>query len=217
MEPTTISALADEIGRLHRNVGIGGAVLLVVIILSWIFLRSSVQSIAEEASQRSLRRFQSMLDKEVFSYQTAHQKQIDAIHATFQKFQAMIAVLGHLHRSEPFTPPMKPGDELARLVNARHEFKQVYSENKILFAYDLCERIESLIASVDKFIKEYDSGLFDLSDEGIEMNAALNRGVYIAGLWSTDSIPEMRKEIAEIAENIERQFREVYQTGKSST
>ena len=98
------------------------------------------------------------------------------------------------------------------LINARHDFKRVYNENRLVFSKGLCEKIDKLIPTVDKYIEVYEGGLWDLTEEEIDRNAEGNNGVYIAGLWSNDAFDEILSDLKSIGQEIENEFRTIYGT-----
>ncbi|MFI5221563.1 MAG: hypothetical protein ACHQK8_04495, partial [Bacteroidia bacterium] len=61
--------------------------------LLWIYLKKFSESIAERASEKSLKKFQSSLDKELVKFETTRIKQIDAIQDTYKKFNDLTTLV----------------------------------------------------------------------------------------------------------------------------
>lgn len=211
-----IAKIIDKLDRIQNTLGtwgvIGTIVLGVFSVALWIYFKSSIQKSAAASADKSLKNFQSYLDKELVKFSTKHQKQIDAVHECYLRLQRLTSIIDYTQNGEKFTQPPKPKEDLPILIGARHDFKRVYSENRLVFSKALCEQIDKLIPTVDKYIEVYESGLLDLTEEQINQNADENDGVYIAGIWSNDAFDEVLSNLNNIGQEIEKEFRNIYGT-----
>ena len=124
----------------------------------------------------------------------------------------MTATIDYIKKGEKFTTPLKPNEEIEALIKFRHEFKREYQRNRLILPKFLCEKIDKSINTVDEFIETYNKGLFDLSEEDINRNAELNKGMYIAGMWSTNEFDNVMNDLEQIRIDIENEFRKIYET-----
>ncbi|TDS13063.1 hypothetical protein B0I21_105196 [Sphingobacterium paludis] len=217
MQVNEIDKVVKKLNAIEQVFGIGGVILVialaVVLILTWKYLVKRSELIAQEVSEQSLKKFQSNLDKDLVKFKTNHQKQVDAIHDTFQKFQRMTSVINYMMKGEKFTQHIKPDEEVRYLINFRHEFKDIYHQNRLLFPKQLCEKIDALIPTVDEFIETYNGGLFpEQTEEEMEFNAQNNDGYYIAGIWNIGAFEGTLTELEQISTEIENEFRKIYGT-----
>ena len=212
-----LTQIVQEIKEVKQLYGIGWVVLIILtsiaLIAFWKFFIRRMEKIAEEISDKNLKSFQSQLNKDYFKFTTKHQKQVDAIHETFQKFQLMTLAIKHMREGENFKLPVKPHDEISSLINQRHDFKNTYNQNRLLFSIELCHKIDTLIPIVDNFIETYTSGILpEPSDEDKEFYADVNKGSYIAGVWSFGAFDETIKKLEHVSREIEIEFRKIYCT-----
>jgi hypothetical protein len=211
-----VEKIVDKLDQIQNNLGTWGVVAAIALgvffVGLWTYFKKSVEKSAEVSADKSLQKFQSHLDKELVKFSTKHQKQIDAVHECYLRLQRLTSIINYTQNGEKFTQQGKPKDELPLLINARHDFKRVYSENRLVFSKGLCEKIDKLIPTVDKYIEVYEGGLWDLTEEEIDRNAEENNGVYIAGLWSNDAFDEILSDLKSIGQEIENEFRTIYGT-----
>lgn len=211
-----VEKIVDKLDQIQNTLGIWGVVAAIALgvffLALWTYFKKSVEKSAEVSADKSLQKFQSLLDKELVKYSTKHQKQIDAVHECYLRLQRLTSIINYTQKGEKFTKQGKPKDELSMLINARHDFKKVYGENKLVFIKELCEKIDKLIPTVDKYIEVYEGGLLDLTEEEIDQNSEDNNGVYIAGFWSNDAFEEILSDLKSIGKEIEKEFRTIYGT-----
>ncbi len=220
METKEIDALYDKLNTLEKMFGIGGVFIVVaaviILILTWKYLVRNSELIAEEASEQSLKKFQSQLDKELVRFQTKHQKQADAIHDTYQELQKLKSILMLIDSGEKFTAYLEPMEKINRLMNYRHGFKAKYLQNKLLFPRDTCLKIDALIPKVDLYIETYDTGVMKLTDE--EILEEKTQGVkYLKGIWTipaANTLDTLLSEVNIICEEIETEFRKLFGTNE---
>jgi hypothetical protein len=184
MDAKDIELLITKLQEIENRFGIRIAIIIAVftitIIVTWIFIVKRIAKVAEEASEKSLQKFQSQLDKDLFKFQTKHQKQIDAIHETFQKFQRLTSLINFVLKGEKFIQLLNSKENVVSLIKFRNEFKDIYQINRLLFQKSICEKIDHLIPVVDKFIKTYEGGIMpEPTAEEIELNGP--DGMYIEG------------------------------------
>jgi hypothetical protein len=216
MEVKDIDIIVEKLNQVERTFGFWGVLLFIIVIialvLTWKYFSKNIESVAEESSEKALKKFQSQLDKDLIKFQTKHQKQVDAIHETFQKFQRLTGIINFIMKGDNFTQQLKPHDDVQYLIQFRHEFKKVYNQNRLLFPEQLCAKIDSLIPNVDNFIETYNKGLFpEPSEEEKELNAEENNGLYLAGIWSQNAFDGL-EELEQISKDIETEFRKIYGT-----
>lgn len=183
-----IDKVITKLEEIEKTFGKGGVwaaiILFTFLIFIWIYAKTSIQKAAEKSSDESLKKIQSHLEKELVKFSTKHQKQIDAVHECYLKLERLTNMINYLNNGEKFTQQSEPKRDLPYLITYRHEFKQTYGESRLLFSKKLCDQIDKLIPTVDKFIETYEGGLWDWDQEEVEMNSTENNGGYIAGLWS---------------------------------
>lgn len=184
--------------------------------LVWRFLVKRTESIAEKAAEKSLKKFQSQLEKELVRFQTKHQKQIDIIHQTFQIFQRLKSVVNYVIYGEKFTQQMSPEVELVHLIKYRHEFNEIYQQNHLLFPKHLCGKIDALIPVIDKFIETHEKGIrpFHAETEQNMVENKVNDSYKIVGFWSHEAFKETLSQFDQISKEIEIEFRKIYGTNE---
>lgn len=212
-----VDKIVERLNKIEQMYGIGGMLIVVtfsiVLILSWKYLVKRTELIAYEASEELLKKFQANLDKELVKFQTKHQKQVDAIHDTFQKFQRMTSTINFMMNGGKFTSNLKPDEEISALIKFRHDFKQTYFQNKLIFPKQLCEKIEGVFPTIDDFIETYVGGIFpEQSEEEKEFNSQQNGGLYLAGVWGSEEFDEVLAQLEKISIDIESEFRKIYGT-----
>jgi hypothetical protein len=101
------------------------------------------------------------------------------------------------------------------LIKFRHEFKDIYHQNRLLFSEHLCKKIDSLIPTVDQFIETYSGGLFpEPSEEEKALNAEHIGGLYFAGVWKVNAFENIIAQLEQISKEIETEFRKIYGTNE---
>jgi hypothetical protein len=190
-----LEKIVNKLDLIQNSLGAWGVAITItlgVLFLGlWIYFKKTVEKSAEVSADKSLQKFQSHLDKELVKFSTKHQKQIDAVHECYSRLQRLTSIINYTQNGEKFTQQGQPEETLQILINARHDFKIVYRENRLLFSKGLCGKIDKLIPTVDKYIEVYEGGLLYLTEEEIDRNAEENNGVYIAGLWRHDAFNEI--------------------------
>jgi hypothetical protein len=205
----------EEVKQAYGYYGVAIAIILIVaLILIWKYIARGIEKAAEVNSELSLKKFQVHLDKELVTFSTKHQKQIDAVHECYTKLQKLTYMIDFIMHPDKFYNAPKPKEELQYVINFRHEFKEVYRENRIVLPLSVCNHIDKLIPAVDEFIEIFEKGLWDLRDEEIALNSEQNDGVYIAGIWSNDAFDKVLSELKEVGQEIEKEFRIIYGTEK---
>lgn len=219
MEVKEVDSIIEKLDNIQKTYGTGGVILIIILViillLSWKYLTKSSELIAEEASEKSLKKFQTQLDKDLIKFQTKHHKQVDAIHETFQKFQKMTSTINFLLNGENFSQPPNAREEIFNLINNRQDFKAVYNQNRLIFPAKLCSKIDEIIPSVDEFITTFSNGLFpEQTEEEKEYNAEQNGGLFIAGLWSSNTFEKVLEQLKLTSSEIELEFRKIYGTNE---
>jgi hypothetical protein len=218
MEISDIDKVIEKLNEIETTFGLGGVILFIlaclVLYFTWRFLIKKTERIAEETSEKSLKKYQLHLDQDLVKFQTRHQMQVDAIHETFQKFQRLTGVINFIMKGENFSQQLKPHEDVELLIQSRHNFKKIYHQNRLLFPEQLCAKIDALIPSVDNFIGTYNDGLFpkrtiDENDPDIEESS----GLLLAGIWSLDAFDGL-EQLEQISKDIEAEFRKIYGTNE---
>lgn len=215
MEISDLDSLNDKLTHVISVYGIGVGVLfiltVVVIILSSRYLIRQTELFVEESSEKTLKNFQSHLDKELVKFQTRHQKQVDAIHEVFQKLQIMTSTINYIMKGEKFTQDIKLQESLSYLIKFRHDFKEAYQQNRLLFPLQLCNRIDSLIPTVDNLIETLENGILPEYEEE-DLSEEEKGGVHIVGVWKEDAFDKTLSDLGQISKEIEVEFRKIYGT-----
>ncbi|WP_133256815.1 hypothetical protein [Hymenobacter edaphi] len=206
---------------------IGVLIVLLLIITGWVvymYLQKSVEKLAEEVSEKSLKKYQIALDKELAEFSvkasTRHQKQVDAMQEVFSRFQDLKMLINFMIKGDKYYSGADGHEELASLLERRTAFKVNYSKYRILFSVELCDKIDSLISSVDKFMDVYGSGLMPKkTEEQLEWERQQqeefgypeeNTGLFIAGIWKQDAFNEIISDFERIGAEIEDEFRKIH-------
>ncbi|GEM_PF-3765190 len=212
MDIENIENVISKLEQIQSVFGTWGIILFIILILIiWLsvsYLKSSIESLP----QKSLKEFQAALDQDLIKFSSTYEKQLDAIHTIYQKFQKMTGHLDYIKNGENFTQPIEPKEEVELLIKFRHEFKIVFQKNRLIFSEELGKKVDDMIGSIDNFIKIYHNGLFDLSPEDIKRNKEVNHGTYVAGIWGKDELDPILEEVKQIRLEIELEFRKIYGT-----
>lgn len=212
-----IQFVIDKLENIEKVFGIGGVISIIIAILIVIFtfkfLQKKTEKFVEDTSEKTLREFQTKLDKELVRFQTKHQKQVDAVHEIYQKFQTMTSTVNYVLNGENFTQRLTANEEIQHLIGFRHDFKHVFNQNRLLFSPEVCTKIDAIFPSVDTFIHTFSAGLFpEQSPEHQQMNAEENGGLIITGIWRAETFDSILEELNSIAKDIENEFRKIYGT-----
>jgi hypothetical protein len=212
-----INQIIEKINELKQLYGTVWVVLFIliafVLIALWKFFIKRTEKIAEAISDKNLKLLQSKLDKEFFKFTMKYQKQVDAIHSIFQKYQSLTVEIKYMMTGEKFTSPIKPQDQVSIIIGRRKDFLNTYNQNRLLFSLELRLKIDKLIPTVDKFIETYVSGILpERTKEEKEFSANLNEGSYISGFWPIDAFDETIQEIDSVSKDIEIEFSKIYGT-----
>lgn len=209
--------ILEMLETVQRNFGLLGLILGAIIIVAafWMYsyFKSYVNRTAELSADRTLEKFKSELDKEVFKSNKLHEKQVNAIHEVYQRLQKLIRVINHNETPEKFVQQMSNKEEVELLIKCRHEFKKAYFENKLLFTEAVQGKIDRLLPLVDEYIETYAAGLFpeeDVSQQ--EEGEHDNGGLIMAGVWSLGAFDKILPPLREVSAEIERDFRSIYGT-----
>lgn len=215
MEISDLDTLNNHVTNAMKTYGIIGGIVLILavlaVILSFRYLTRQTERFVEESSEKTLKSFQSLIDKEQFKFQTRHQKQVDAIHEVFQKLQTMTSAINYTMKGEKFTQNMKLQESLSYVIKFRHDFKAAYMQNRLLFPVQLCNRIDALIPTVDNLIETIKSGILPEYDEE-DLSEEEKGGVHIVGVWKEDAFDKTLTDLEQISKDIELEFRKIYGT-----
>ncbi|KEY20349.1 hypothetical protein [Kaistella antarctica] len=203
--------------KLVKDQGIFLAILFVLFLIAlyflWKYLLKTIERSVEESSDKTLKIYQSSIDKDFFKFQSLHENQIDAIHKVYQDFNELNMHINFLLNGENFSDQADPNELISHIILLRHNFKKTFFKNKLLFNKDLCIKIERLIPKVDEFISTFQSGLFpEMTSEQRNENAGLNDGFIISGIWSGGTFETLLNELLEINTEIEDEFRKIVGT-----
>jgi hypothetical protein len=209
MNTSEFEAIINRLNEIEKVFGLSGLVLVAIVssilFISWRYLIRRTDVIANEVSEKYLKEFQSKIDRDLFKFKTKRQKQINAIHDVFSRYQKMTRMINYVIKGEKFTAPLNPSEELEHLISCRHNFKSMYYENKLLFPEYTCEKIELLILKIDEFIETYESGLIEPDKDTMK-----NQSSYLVGIWSNDEFDPLLKDLENVSNIIESEFRKIY-------
>ncbi|MCJ8166449.1 hypothetical protein MKJ04_16510 [Pontibacter sp. E15-1] len=210
-----LEKIVSELEDIQQLYGIGAVVFVIVLAISgfalWSFFKKRIEKVAEGITEKNLKTFQSGIDKELVKFSTKHQKQVDAVHDCYQRFQELQSFVKFLVFGEKFTAPMDTNDEINHLSSIRLEFKRSYNRNKILFPVALNDKIKSLFPELDKFIQDYIDGVLPWIDSG--QNTEQSEGeLMVAGIWPSGKLEDTLEVMEEINKEIELEFRKIYGT-----
>lgn len=202
----------EQLENIQHNLGYGAMIFIILLSLILFFairyVTKNVEKAAESASEKILKKYQADLDKDNFKFQTMHQNQIDAIHKVYKEFNNLNLSINYLLHGENFLSPPNSRDLINHIIDLRHSFKKEFLSNKLLFSKELGVKIESLVLEVDNFIETFSNGLFpEMSEEHNAMNAELNGGFVVEGLWRAETFDPLLESMANITSNIEDEFR----------
>lgn len=215
MSVEELEKIVKQLEQIQMYYGIAGVltfILLVIFFIGlWKFFVKRTEKLAEEITDRNLKVFQSNLDKELHRFSTKHQKQIDAVHECYQRFQELQFFITFLVEGDKFTAPIESNEEVKLLTSYRLNFKLSYHKNKILLPISLNTKVDTLLPEIDKFIDEYINGLMPIASE--EHIPEEERNEYqIVGLWAVGTIDCALEKMKEVSREIEAEFRRIYGT-----
>lgn len=206
---------SSEISAFFEKYGYGAGmcliILLIIMILAWTFLVKRMERMAEDVSEKTLKKYQANIDKDLYKFQTTHQKQIDAIHEVYQRLQALSGLLHFVMNGEPFTSPMAASNQLEQLILCRHEFKREYQLHRLVFGKDIRQSMDEFLVAIDQFITGFKSGLMPVSSDALE-GEDLESGLYIAGIWKQGELESLVEKVDGITVSIEEEFQLIYGT-----
>lgn len=129
--------IIEKLDLLRQLYGVIGVILILVLFVGGyifvIFIIKRTENIAEEFSDKNLKTFQYELDKVLLKFGSKHQKQIDAVHDCYQKFQELQSFISYVIKGEKFTAQMQPDEELSHLANYRMSSEKVIFGIKYYF------------------------------------------------------------------------------------
>ena len=193
--------------------GLSILLCLIIIYFTWTFLVKRIEKMAEVVSEQTLKKYQAEIDKDLYKFQTKHQKQIDAIHDVYQKLQTLSGLLHFVMNGEPFTQPMNADEQLNNLILCRHDFKSKYMQHRLIFGATIRLAVDEFIVAVDDFITGFKSGLLPVSLEPFDQEGQ-NNGLHIAGIWKSGELDGLIKSVDEITSSIEKEFRGIFGIGE---
>jgi hypothetical protein len=163
---TDINKLQETVLELKNSENVYTLVNLVffgAVVLFFFFLKSYIgkkaEVIAQAAAEKSLKKFQGEIDKDLVKYSTKHQKQIDAIHDTFKVFDPLNKIMNSLFDGGQFSEKNDSKKQLENLKMKRDEFKQVFDENRLIFSRPLCAKIDDALNIIDDYIQAFKDGI----------------------------------------------------------
>ncbi|WGQ10717.1 hypothetical protein QG516_03485 [Pedobacter gandavensis] len=196
--------------------GIGLTIVLVisVIVTGLIgkFVVKKVEQIVSDNSERSMKTFQATIDKDLYKFQTKHERQVNAIHETYQKFQQLGTTINFLMKGDQFLEPPSGKQMVSEMVTSRIAFIDAYRTNKLLFSSELCLQIDALLPVVDQFIIAFNNGLFPEPLMTSEENENNEPQLVLGGIWAHGELEAIIEIFDQIANEIERDFRKIYGT-----
>jgi len=213
----------EKFDSLKNLYGWSSAIIMLLFLLTiyfvWKYLTRAIEKSAEVASEKTIKKFQAQLDKELaehnVKFSTRHQKQIDAIHEIYSRFENLFKIMNFMMHGDKYYPSLDPHKELNSLILHRTDFIRIYGLHKIVLPIELCQKIENLIPSIEEFIDTYKSGLFpkDSNIEVDEHGATDEEGqLYLAGIWKQSAFDETLKKLETVKGEIESEFRKIYGT-----
>jgi hypothetical protein len=216
MDPKELQNLIKEFKSLTHTVGIVAVLFFVagilLMLIAWKFIVKKIEKAAETASEKSLKKFQAQLDQDNVKFQTQHEKQIDALEAVYQRFEALSSVLKYTMHGEKFTEHLAAPAQLQLLIKSRHEFKNTFHKNRLRLRSVLCERIEALLPLVDEYVEAFEGGIMPGPPEFSDDEE--HDGLYISAMWPAGQLDGIVDRIDKIAAEIETDFRTAYGTAQ---
>jgi hypothetical protein len=219
-----IEKLVNQVESLKTNFGIGGALICLLVLLAifflWRYLTKSIEKSAEITSEKTIKKFQAQLDKELaehsVKFSARHQKQIDAVHEIYIRVQNLFKIMDYMLHGDKYYPSFDQHNEVDSLIALRTDFIKIYGIHKIVLTKQVCSKIDNLIPSIEEFIDTYKSGLFP---EGLQMeieepdgNKSEEGQLSIAGIWRQNAFDDTLKKLETVKNEIEDEFRKIYGT-----
>lgn len=215
MDIEEIEKIIGKLNSIQQAYGLGGAILIFIIVLIfivlWKFLVKNTEMIAEEISEKNLRKFQSVLDKDMIRYSSKHQKQIDAVQDCYQNFQELLQFIKLVANGDKFIAPLQNDEEVKYLTKYRFQFKKSFDRHKIVLPKELNFKVEQILPEIDQFITDYIGGLLPSIPQESDSKAE-GTGVQIAGIWAVGELEVTLSKMEEISGQIEIEFRKIYGT-----
>lgn len=162
----------------------------------------------------SLKKYQQVLDRENILYSKRNEKQLNAIHECYSHFMHLNSCLLKLRHGDKYeTKHRMPKENVTTLIELRNQFLDAYEPNRIVFTEKLCDKIDKLLPTVDKFIDTYREGICYVPprEELKEMGEEISNPI-ITAIWAPNAFDEVMKELEQIKLDIEKEFRIIYGT-----
>ncbi len=211
-----VDKIANRLDQIEKSFGLWGVIfaigLGVFFIALWTYFKTSIQKTAEKSADESLKKIQSHLDKELVKFSTTHQKQVDAVHECYLRLQRLTSTINESRTADKFKEGDDSSAKIELVIKYRHDFKQVYGENRILFPRQVCDKLDQLLPVVDGFIEFYQAGLCNFDVSLLNPDSKEESGIIITGLWESDKYDEMVDGLRDVGHDIEEEFRKIYGT-----
>lgn len=223
-----VDKVYSKLQSIENSFGILGVIIALIIGISiWglsAYFSKLVEKLAEESSEKSLKKYQTNLDKglALFSVKATarHQKQVDAIQEVYTRFQGLKSLINFMMNGDKYYQGLDGYDEVNQLIERRTNFKLAFNNSRILFPKSLCERVDALVISVEDFIDTYKGGLMPRkSAEELEYERERMAEVdplpgvidiQLGGIWRHDAFDEVLSNFEQIGAEIEDEFRKIH-------
>ncbi|MGQ3676883.1 hypothetical protein [Tenacibaculum discolor] len=200
-----IDNIYKKLSEIEQNFGIGVVILIIAfgtcLFFFWKYLINAIELKAQEG-----------FAKEMTKFNTKHGKQVDAIHECYNRFEKLSSFINYMMNGDRYLEPIDVKKQMQLFLKFRQEFKDKFNEQRIVFSTKTCEKIDLLFPVIDQYFETFNSGITPMTEEDKQRNAEENGGVYIAGIWPSNTFEPIIKQIEEVKNDIEAEFRKIYGT-----
>lgn len=223
-----VDKIYSKLQGIESSFGIFGVVLALIlggfIWAIFNYFSKLVEKLAEESSEKSLKKYQANLDKGLAEFSakatTRQQKQVDAIQEVYSRFQSLKMLIDFMVKGDKYHEGSDGHDEADMLIERRNSFKTRFNHSRILFTKELGEKVDALILSVEDFIDVYRNGLmprrsaeqieYEKEQRGEEDSLTGEPYLYMAGIWRQDAFDDILNTFEQISSEIEAEFRKIH-------
>lgn len=222
-----IDKVYSKLQSIQNSFGILGVIIVLILGISiWglsSYFSKLVEKLAEESSEKSLKKYQANLDKGLAEFSVKatarQQKQVDAIQEVYSRFQSLKMLIDFMVKGDKYYTGSDGHDEVDMLIERRNNFRLKFNHSRILFPKPLGEKVDALVISVEDFIDTYRKGLMPKRSEEEVQYAQEQRDedpltggpyLYMAGVWRHDAFDDILGTFEQISGEIEDEFRKIH-------
>lgn len=141
--------ILHKFDSLKNLYGLSSAIIMLMFLLAiyfvWKYLSKAIEKSAKVGSEKTIKKFQAQLDKELaehsVKFSTRHQKQIDAIHEIYSRFENLFKIMNFMMHGDKYYLSLDPHKEVNSIIAHRTDFIKIYGLHKIVLPKVLCHKL----------------------------------------------------------------------------